>query len=145
MTRILAFNNLKSVVNAKYTDSLCDSCPVLDLTDLTFIKVRIMPVTITFGYYSNLLKLKDFHDLSLPLLDVIPSEARPTHGNPIFYWDGAKDNKMGAGLSISHAEAEDLLANKDSHIGKMCEIRFFEYSDYGVPRHPVMHGFRLDK
>lgn len=97
------------------------------------------------GRSSSLLKLKDFHDLSLALKDVIPSEKRPTHGKPLFHWDGAEDNILGAGLSISHAEAEDLLTNKHLHIGKTCEIRFFEYSDTGVPRHPVMHGFRLDK
>lgn len=97
------------------------------------------------GRSSNLLKLKDFEDITLTLMDVIPSEKRPTHGKPLFFWDGAENNRLGAGISISHAEAEDLLANKSSHIGKTCELRFFEYSDTGVPRHPVMHGFRLDK
>lgn len=97
------------------------------------------------GRSSSLLKLKDFHDLSLTLKDVIPSEKRPTHGKPLFHWPGAEDDTLGAGLSISHAEAEDLLTNKDKYIGLSCELRFFEYSDTGVPRHPVMHGFRLDK
>jgi ATP-dependent DNA ligase len=97
------------------------------------------------GRSSSLLKLKDFEDITLTLMDVIPSEKRPTHGKPIFFWEGATDNRLGAGLSIPHDEAEDLLINKSSHIGKTCEIRFFEYSDTGVPRHPVMHGFRLDK
>ena len=97
------------------------------------------------GRSSSLLKLKDFHDLALVLKDVIPSEKRPTHGKPIFEWKGATNDELGAGISLSHAEAEDLLANKSSHIGKTCELRFFEYSDTGVPRHPVMHGFRLDK
>jgi DNA ligase-1 len=97
------------------------------------------------GRSSSLLKLKDFEDMSLTLLDVIPSEKRPTHGKPIFSWEGAENNRLGAGISLSHAEAEDLLANKAKHIGKTCELRFFEYSDTGVPRHPVMYGFRLDK
>lgn len=97
------------------------------------------------GRSSSLLKLKDFQDLALPLLDVVPSEKKPTHGKPIFFWDGAENNRLGAGLSLSHEEAEDLLKNKSHYIGRMCELRFFEYSDKGVPRHPVMHGFRLDK
>ena len=97
------------------------------------------------GRSSELLKLKDFHDLSLTLLDVIPSEKRPTHGKPIFEWIGAENDRIGAGISLSHAEAEDLLTNKDQHIGKNCELRFFEYSEKGVPRHPTMYGFRLDK
>ena len=97
------------------------------------------------GRSSSLLKLKDFEDITLTLMDVIPSEKRPNHGKPIFFWEGAKDNRIGAGISLSHEEAEDLLANKAEHIGKTCELRFFEYSDTGVPRHPVMYGFRLDK
>ena len=97
------------------------------------------------GRSSSLLKLKDFEDMTLTLMDVIPSEKRPTHGKPIFFWEGAENNRLGAGISLSHAEAEDLLANKHLHIGKACELRFFEYSDTGVPRHPVMYGFRLDK
>tara|TARA_R110000787_G_scaffold24030_5_gene68494 strand:- start:5438 stop:6493 length:1056 start_codon:yes stop_codon:yes gene_type:complete len=97
------------------------------------------------GRSSSLLKLKDFTDLALVLKDVIPSEKRPTHGKPIFEWKGATNDEMGAGISLSHEEAEDLLANKAKHIGKTCELRFFEYSDTGVPRHPVMYGFRLDK
>jgi len=97
------------------------------------------------GRSSNLLKLKDFFDLSLPLMDVIPSEKRPDHGKPLFFWEGAKDNTMGAGIALSHDEAKDLLENKHLHIGKTCELRFFEKSDTGVPRHPTMYGFRLDK
>tara|TARA_R110000822_G_scaffold125716_4_gene260641 strand:- start:6611 stop:7663 length:1053 start_codon:yes stop_codon:yes gene_type:complete len=97
------------------------------------------------GRSSSLLKLKDFTDLALVLKDVIPSEKRPTHGKPIFEWKGATNDEIGAGISLSHEEAEDLLANKAKHIGKTCELRFFEYSDTGVPRHPVMYGFRLDK
>lgn len=97
------------------------------------------------GRSSNLLKLKDFEDLTLTLMDVVPSEKRPTHGKPLFFWEGAENNRIGAGISLSHDEAEDLLANKAEHIGKACELRFFEYSDTGVPRHPVMYGFRLDK
>ena len=97
------------------------------------------------GRSSSLLKLKDFHDLALTLKDVVPSEKRTTHCKTIFEWKGAINNELGAGISLSHAEAEDLLTNKNKYIGKTCELRFFEYSDTGVPRHPVMYGFRLDK
>jgi DNA ligase-1 len=97
------------------------------------------------GRSSSLLKLKDFFDLSLPLMDVIPSEKRPDHGKPLFYWKGAKNDTLGAGIALSHDEAKDLLENKEQHIGKTCELRFFEKHETGVPRHPTMYGFRLDK
>lgn len=102
------------------------------------------------GRSSNLLKLKDFDDLSLPLKGVIPSEKRPDHGRPYFNWVGATghpagENILGAGIALSHEEAEDLLINAKKYIGKTCELRFFGKSDKGVPRHPTMYGFRLDK
>ena len=48
-------------------------------------------------------------------------------------------------MKFSHAEREEILQNKDQYIGQMAEIRFFEYTEDGLPRFPVCHGFRLDK
>lgn len=97
------------------------------------------------GRSSNLLKFKDFIDITRPIKDVIVNDRTPEHGTPIFDWPGAKDDILKAGTKFSHAEREDLLKNKDKYIGKTAEIRFFEYSDTGVPRFPVMVGIRLDK
>ena len=46
---------------------------------------------------------------------------------------------------MSHAEREQLLIDKDIFIGKMAEIRFFEFTDKGIPRHGRFIGERLDK
>lgn len=102
------------------------------------------------GRSDSLLKYKDFIDIAIPLYDVIPAEQRPEWGNPIFEWDGATghpmgDGILGAGSRLSHDERKDLLSNKEKYIGKTAEVRFFEYSDEGVPRFPVLVGFRLDK
>jgi DNA ligase-1 len=97
------------------------------------------------GRSSDLLKLKDFHDLAVELIDVEESEKRPGYGKPIFHWPGAENDRLGAGVALDHRMCQDLLTNKDKYIGKTGELRFFEYSDTGVPRHPVLHGFRLDK
>ena len=48
-------------------------------------------------------------------------------------------------MKYSHEEREDFLTNKKKYIGKPAEIRFFEYTDAGIPRFPVMVGIRLDK
>jgi hypothetical protein len=48
-------------------------------------------------------------------------------------------------MKFSHDEREEFLANKINYIDKISEVRFFEYSDTGVPRFPVCVGFRLDK
>lgn len=102
------------------------------------------------GRSENLLKYKDFIDIALPILDIIPSEARPEWGQAIYFWKGAKghklgDNILGSGMKFSHEERKEWLRNKQDYIGKMAELRFFEYSDDGVPRFPVTVGVRLDK
>lgn len=97
------------------------------------------------GRSSHLLKNKDFIDISIPLMDVEPSDARPGQGVPVFEWPGALNNEIRSGIKGSHKFREELLTNKQNHIGKMVELRFFEYSEDGVPRFPVMVGFRNDK
>lgn len=102
------------------------------------------------GYKSNariseLLKYKKFIDIQLPILDVIPADQRPDWGVPIYSWKGAKDDILKSNTKMSHEQRRDLLINKVDYIGKMAEIRFFEYSDEGVPRFPVTVGIRLDK
>lgn len=93
------------------------------------------------GRSENLLKYKDFQDIALKIKDIIPAEQRPNWGKPIFELKG---KQFGAGTKMSHEDREDLLINKDKYIGKTAELRFFEYSDDGVPRFPVMVGIRLD-
>lgn len=99
------------------------------------------------GYESNkrsssLLKYKDFKDISLPIIDITPNDANPLHGTPVFELGG---KQFKSGLKMSHAEREEFLTNRADHIGKMAELRFFEYSEEGTPRFPVMVGFREDK
>jgi DNA ligase-1 len=108
------------------------------------------------GYAVNkrdqqLLKYKDFLDYTYEVVDIVPSEKNPKQG-VIHCADLATNNgkelstiTFGCGMKFSHKEREEMLANKADYIGKMAEVRFFEYSETGVPRFPVCHGFRLDK
>jgi DNA ligase-1 len=91
---------------------------------------------------SNLLKYKDFQDITAEIIDVIPAEARPEWGIPVL---NIPQGTFRAGTKLSHVERADLLTNKEDYIGKTAEIRFFEYTDDGLPRFPVMVGIRLDK
>lgn len=94
------------------------------------------------GRSSNLLKYKDFQDLACEIVDIEPAKDRPTWGVPVLTY---KDKTFRAGMKYSHAEREEFLTNKKKYIGKIAEIRFFEYSEDGIPRFPVMVGVRLDK
>lgn len=87
---------------------------------------------------SQLLKYKDFIDLATKVIDVVPSDKNPKQG--VIVCDGFR-----CGMKFSHAEREEILKNKENYIGKTVEVRFFEYTDDGLPRFPVAVGFRLDK
>jgi len=91
---------------------------------------------------SSLLKFKDFMDIAVKIIDVIPADKRPEWGVPVLEYG---DVTFEAGARLSHLERVDLLKNKKKYIGKIAEIRFFEWTDGGKPRHPVMVGMRLDK
>ena len=85
-----------------------------------------------------LLKKKDFIDKTYTVIDVVPSEARPEQWVLVLDW--FKSN-----LKMSHKEREDILKHKDEYIWQTAEIRFFEYTDWGIPRFPVCVWFRIDK
>jgi len=93
---------------------------------------------------SQLLKYKDFLDEVYIVQAVLPSESRPEQGIISCYCQKTKSTFQ-TGMKFSHKEREEILTNKDKYIGQMAEIRFFEFTDGGIPRFPVCVGFRLDK
>jgi len=89
-----------------------------------------------------LLKYKDFIDETYEVVDVVPNEAKPEQGTivcKIF------DETFKCGMKFSHVERELMLSNKHKFIGQIAEVRFFEFSESGIPRFPVCVGFRIDK
>jgi DNA ligase-1 len=92
---------------------------------------------------SQLLKYKDFLDEVYTINEVWPSESRPEQG--VVECVTPQGITFTCGMKFSHAEREEILINKENYIGKKAEIRFFEYTDGGIPRFPVCVGFRLDK
>jgi len=95
------------------------------------------------GRCDSLLKFKDFIDEAVRVIDIEPSDARPEQGVVVCELENGKTFK--ANPKLSHEEREELLRNKKEHIGKTAEIRFFEWTDDGIPRFPVFVGWRLDK
>lgn len=94
------------------------------------------------GRSSDLLKYKEFLDIALPIIDIVPAEANPKHGIVVVKYKGLE---VSTGAKVSHKDREDLLTNKDDYIGKTAEIRYFEETDAGNLRFPVFHGIRIDK
>lgn len=92
---------------------------------------------------SQLLKYKDFLDEVYTVNEVWPSEARPDQG--VVECVTSEGITFTCGMKFSHFDRKMILAMKEEYIGKKAEIRFFEYTDGGLPRFPVCVGFRLDK
>ena len=110
----------------------------------TMVKANGLPYKIN-GRSQNLLKYKDFLDISLHIKDIRPSDRKPDEGFPVFQWIGADRDELKAGMKFSKETRREWLKNKKKYIGKVAELRFFEFSDKGVPRFPVCVGIRLDK
>ena len=94
------------------------------------------------GRSDNLLKYKKFFDVAVPIVDITPNDAIPTHGT---IWIEYNGKVVKTGARLSHEEREDILTNKEEYIGKTAEVRYFETTDDGSLRFPVFCGIRLDK
>lgn len=96
---------------------------------------------------SSLLKYKDFLDEAFEVVDIVPSESRPTQGVVVCKTINklGKEVTFNTGMKFSHQEREEILTNKKNYIGSKAEVRYFELSDEGICRFPVCVGFRLDK
>lgn len=92
---------------------------------------------------NSLLKYKDFIDETYKIVNVLPSDKIPSHGTIVCEISSGKTFKCG--MKVSHSDREEILTNKEYYIGKTAEVRFFEYTDGGLPRFPIFHGVRLDK
>lgn len=107
------------------------------------------------GYKKNartkeLLKYKKFQDIAIPVKDIVPCKTMEDWGEVLFDWPGAKGHRCGINIlgsnnRFDHKKRKEILINKSKYIGLTAEVRFFEYSNTGVPRFPVVVGFRIDK
>lgn len=91
------------------------------------------------GRSKDLLKYKVFKDIQLHVLDVVPSPKKTEWGQFVFELDG---KLFSAGMKFNHEFRKEVLLNKQNYIGLLAEIRYFELSDDGIPRFPVVYGFR---
>lgn len=90
----------------------------------------------------SLLKVKEFQDIALEIIDLEPFDARPDECLVICKMG---DKIVRATPKMTQEQRRNLLLDKDNIIGQTAEIRFFEWTDDGMPRFPVMVGIRLDK
>ena len=94
------------------------------------------------GRSDKLLKRKDFKDLSCEIVDIVPMDSRPEQGKVVCVYNG---HRFDVTPKMSHEDREELLQNKEYYIGKIAEIKFFEFTDKGIPKFANYIGLRMDK
>lgn len=90
---------------------------------------------------SSLIKYKEFQDMQLKVVDVIPGDSYTDQGILVCE---IKDTTVKASYKGNWDARRELLTNKKDYIGLIAEIRFFELSHDGIPRFPICCGFRED-
>ena len=93
------------------------------------------------GRNNNLLKVKKFIDEEGIVIDMVPGEGRESNLANLIIKD-SRGNTFPVRPRGSFDEREKWLTNKTKYIGKKYTFRYFELSDYGVPRFPVGIAFR---
>jgi DNA ligase-1 len=95
------------------------------------------------GRSNQLLKVKAFFDAEFEIVDVVPAERQPTHGIFLCVMTGT-DTTFSATPEGSFELKEQYLRERDTLIGKMAMVRYFELTTslVPVPRFPIMTGIR---
>ena len=91
----------------------------------------------------QLMKLKDFIDSDYKIIDIVPSDRVPEHGVAVCEAEDGQTFKCG--MKLSHEERIEILKDREHMIGKIANVRFFEYTDGGLPRFPVYIGEHIDR
>lgn len=146
---------LTEICQGKTNIELVPTYPIRNMDDLKRIHKKFLAegyegTMIRHGDYGyecgkdsdSLLKYKDMRDIACLVVDVLPADKNPDQG---VVQCQIKAGVFGCGMKFSHTERREILKNKDQYIGKVAEVRFFEFSEEGIPRFPVCFGFRLDK
>ena len=90
---------------------------------------------------NNLLKVKSFIDEEAIVIDIISAEGRES-GLAMIEVQDIRGNKFVVRPRGSFEDRKMWLINKNQYINKKYTIRYFELSEYGVPRFPVGIAFR---
>ena len=100
-----------------------------------------------FGRSFDMLKYKRFHDKEFEIVDFEPGKGNLHDVAAIVTCKDDKGNQFSAGVTGTKEYARNLLANKESYIGKMATIKYQELTPIkngkgGVPRFGKMMSIR---
>ena len=84
----------------------------------------------------HLQKVKTFMDEEFPIVGYYEATGND-RGTPVWECEAPNGRRFRARPMGTLAERYELWANRDAMIGRPLTVRFFEYTDDGVPRFPV--------
>ena len=83
----------------------------------------------------EMLKVKEFIEEEFTIVDIIPMQNAPKQGIAVLR-KGSQTFK--ATPKMSHLEREGLLEHKEAFIGLKGTVTYFELSEDGIPRFPIL-------
>ena len=106
--------------------------------------VKTIDAPYRFGRSYDVMKVKEFHDVDLPIIGL--EEGTGRHSGKL---GAVKINYNGVivkvGSGFSDEEREQVWADKDDFIGRMIEVRYQEVTPDGSLRFPTFACFRNDR
>ena len=159
--RRLLLNNLGYCYRSSYFELLpelyrgSDTSKILELLDEALnnkeegVMINICDAPYEFGRTWNLMKVKKMNTLDLEIIGFEEGEGRlaGTLGAILVRYKNGNVVKVGSGFT--DWLRKEIWANRNSHLGTICEIQYFEETtnaDGGISlRFPVFKDFRYDK
>ena len=93
--------------------------------------------------YKILLKVKSFQDAEYKVIDCNPGEGK---FKDFAIWT-CEMSEGGDTFTVVNKgtakERTEMLLNSENYIGRWLKVKFFDFTDSGLPRFPVGLGFRL--
>jgi DNA ligase-1 len=90
----------------------------------------------------SLLKRKEFIDDEFTIIGTEEGNGKKSGMAATFRMVTADGKEFGGSIKGEDSYRIEILANKDSYVGKKAHVRFFEYTPDGIPRFPVVHSVR---
>lgn len=87
------------------------------------------------GRCDSLLKYKDFMDMKVRIINVVPMEARPDRA--MLVCEMSNGTRFKATPKCTTENKQKILRERAKYMDTTVEVRYFELTDDGVPRFPV--------
>lgn len=92
----------------------------------------------------SLLKYKKFIEEEYRIADILPGRGNKSTWAARAKFRSKKGDVFYAGILGDREYCENLLANKDLVCGKLATVKFFSYTNKGIPRFPKLKALRWD-